>query len=277
MVEETFKEKRQSSSQHVLSLEDAKQVICYPEHYATPEECNRRIEELRREGVKHILSMGKTKIGRISVLGKGHAGIISAALLENGKVIAVKIRRFDSKRKSLEREAILQYLAALVNVAPTVYAFSRNFIMMEIIQGITLGEYLETKYCENNEHDIFLVTRSLIKKAFILDCIGIEHLELSNPRKQVMVQDYDPEKVFILDYESAKYTPRASNVTSIIGFIIGKGKKYFHLDIHDLENLIKLSKIYKKTLDISYRYIILNRFIDILNKYDRGSQISKHL
>jgi len=266
MVEKVFEEERQSSSQHLLSLENAKQIICYPEYQVPNEECYRRIEQLRKEGAKYLISMGKVKIGKINILGKGHAGIISAALLKNGKIVAIKIRRFDSKRKSLEREAILQHIAALAGVAPSIYVFSKDFIVMDLIQGISFGEYLERKYRECNKDYIFLAIKSLIEKTFVLDCIGIEHQELSNPQRQVMIQNYDPRKIFILDYESAKYTSKTSNITSIIGFIIGRGRKYFHLNNNDLKILIRLSRTYKKTLDISRRYTILNRLIDILNK-----------
>lgn len=271
MVEKTLKEKRQSSSQHLLNLEDAKQIICYPEHQVPNEECYRRIEQLRKKGIKYLISTGKVKIDKINILGKGHAGIVSAALLKNGKIVAIKIRRYDSKRESLEKEATLQYIAALAGIAPSIYAYSKDFIIMDLIEGISFGEYLEIKYRERNEDDILLAIKSLIEKTFVLDCIGIEHQELSNPQRQVMIQNYDPRKIFILDYESAKYTVRTSNITSIIGFIIGRGRKYLHLSNGDLKILIELSKTYKRILDIDRRYTILNRLIDILNKCHRRS------
>jgi hypothetical protein len=61
----------------------------------------RRLDELRRLGVKELVYLGRQKIGSVSVLGKGCVGIVIGARI-NSRTIALKIRRTDADRNKYE-------------------------------------------------------------------------------------------------------------------------------------------------------------------------------
>jgi len=63
-----------------------------------------RIKELMALGVESVSFQGKLQIGTISILGKGYVGIVVLGKI-GGKKVAVKIRRNDSPRKNLKKEA----------------------------------------------------------------------------------------------------------------------------------------------------------------------------
>ncbi|XDF44496.1 serine/threonine protein kinase [Saccharolobus solfataricus] len=160
-------------------------------------------EELRKSGFDYAYSFGQKNIGKLKVLGKGKTGIV--VLVEQDKVL--KIRRTDSPKETLEIEAKLQIKAG-EEVAPRVYDYGKNFILMEYINGrnLTKSEKKETLI-------------DLFKRARILEEKLIEHKELSRPWKNVMVT-YD--RTYIIDYDSATVKEKPRNVTKLLSNYLNK-------------------------------------------------------
>lgn len=163
---------------------------------------NEEIErELKENGITEVYSYGRVNLGKGNVIGKGKTGII--ALLDHNKVI--KIRRSDSPKEDMEIEARIQSLAC--PVAPRVYHFGKNFIVMEYIKGVNLDE---------KRIDLNIILNLLIK-AKELEERNIEHKELSRPYKNVMISNEG--KVYIIDYDSASIKEKPLNVTSILSWL----------------------------------------------------------
>jgi len=163
---------------------------------------NEEIEkELVEHGITELYSFGKTNLGNLKVIGKGKTGVI--VLLDEKRVI--KIRRSDSPKESLEIEAKIQTLA--FPIAPKVYDYGKNFIIMDYLEGSNL----------NNTRKNKRVIVDLLLKAKELESRKIEHKELARPYKNVIVSEND--NVYIIDYDSASIKENPYNVTSILSWL----------------------------------------------------------
>ena len=103
-------------------------IWVYPK--GTKSQIKSRIKELKNLGVDSISFQGKLEIGTNSILGKGYVGIVVLGKIGRKKV-AVKIRRNDSPRKNLKKEAELLKIINKHKIGPKLVAFSNNFLEME--------------------------------------------------------------------------------------------------------------------------------------------------
>jgi len=229
-----------------LSEEKYAQVICYPKY--EPEELTKRLREMRRLGIKALCFIGDKKIGDVSVLGKGYVGIVVAAYTEKGKA-ALKIRRTDADRETMKREAEMLQIANSVNVGPRLLGFTQDLLLMELVEGLLLPAWIEKIRKERNAvKRTRRVLRDILEQCRRLDEAGLDHGELSEASKHIIVDHED--KAWILDFESASTTRRVSNVTSICQFLFLKGKTARLIgeviNRHDMDKLISLLRSYKR-------------------------------
>ena len=108
------------------------QILGYPN--ATNRQIKSRVNELEKLGIKSISLIGPTTLGKLAILGKGYVGVVVLAKKGN-KQVALKIRRTDSQRKNMKNESILLKLVNSVNVGPKMIAVSKNFLVMEYLEG----------------------------------------------------------------------------------------------------------------------------------------------
>ncbi len=198
-----------------LDSPDALEVICFPLHSATISECRRRMEELVKAGVRAIVPRGRSMVGGVRVLGKGHASVVFLADTVFG-LKAVKVRRTDSKRMSLVGEAELLSLASRHRLAPRPYAWGRDFIVMDYLEGTLLGDVDPQRLGGSGARKLLA---ALLGKAYVLDLIGVDHGELSRPHRHVMLVGLEP---FFLDFESASTSRRPNNLTSLASALLVK-------------------------------------------------------
>jgi len=242
-------------------------VLCFPK----PEEscCSQRLEELRGLGVEYLYSFGNIVIEKnLRVVGKGHSAVIALAKHSTAGVVGLKIRRVDSKRDSLEGEANLLRLAECTDFTPRIFAFTKNFIVREYIDGPTLKQL------------VALAASPLLKKAFAklieaafeLDRIGIDIVEISRPDTQVVFMCGDPEKPYFIDLESARLSPYPANVSRIVSAIV---RNYVSKEAHIMEpygknvhKLISLSRQFKKCFEEGMRKHIVEQIINIVLNMD---------
>ncbi len=218
-------------------------ILCYP--YPSEEEYSERIEELISLGVDEIELVGPVRLGRVRVVGKGYRGVIVRAYVA-GKLYALKIRRVDSERESLEDEALYTRIANAVNVGPSIYKYSRNFILREYVDGSNLPEWI----LEASSKDLRRCLSNLLFQAFALDMVGLDHGELARPAKHVLVTS-DGRPV-IIDFESASLRRRPRNLTRLTQYLfIRKGEVQevikSKLGAWDRDGLIEALREYKRT------------------------------
>ncbi len=217
-------------------------LLYYPSGHG---DCS-RVGELRGLGVTQLVLRGPTQIPRgIHILGKGSTSLVVEGLM-GGRRVAVKVRRLDARRPSLKPEAGLLRLANKVGVGPRLYAYSDNFIVMELVEGIPIGRFLLIA----DRESLRKVLRSLLDQCFRLDLVGLDHGELPNARRHVYVVGGRP---VIVDFESASLSRTPSNLTSIVAYILlGSSRHAMRVSALlnvDRERLIKLLRKYKQVRD----------------------------
>lgn len=194
-------------------------VLCFPNPNET--EARNRVEELRIHGVSALEFFGKASVHGVplKVLGKGFVGIVVVALL-NGVRVAVKIRRADADRVDLLHEAQMLQKAAAVEVAPKLVSASNNFLVMQLIEGELLPDWLR------KQNDKALVKNALsdvLESCRKLDEIRLDHGELSKAPKHVILDE--ALKPWIVDFETASDKRRPANLPAICNFLFtGQGE-----------------------------------------------------
>ncbi|MEK6956917.1 MAG: serine/threonine protein kinase [Thermoproteota archaeon] len=225
-----------------LSQEPYSTIIGYPK--ATKKQIKTRIIELKKLGIQNVSFQGQTKIGSLNILGKGYVGVVILARKKN-KLVAVKIRRTDAPRTNMVKEAKFLKIANKAGVGPLLLAMSRNFIIMEYLDGKKIGEWVNELKSKRDIKLLKSIMQKILEDCYSLDVIGLDHGELSTISKHVVI---GKSKTTIIDYESASTQRRVSNVTSATQAIcIGSG----------------ISKVVRKI----YRMPSKNKIIKILRSY----------
>ena len=192
-------------------------IWVYPK--GTKAQIKSRIKELENLGVDSISFQGKLEIGTISILGKGYVGIVVLGKIGRKKV-AVKIRRNDSPRKNLKKEAELLKITNRSNVGPKLVGFSKNFLVMEYLEGKKIRDWVANLKKKGSSQQLKIIIKKILEDCYSLDRIGLDHGELSNISKHVIVG----KKTTIIDFESSSTDRKVSNVTSATqALCIGSG------------------------------------------------------
>jgi len=229
----------------LLNEEEYRRVICYPTCKA--EELIQRLIELKKLRIKAVQFAGKKYVRNIPVLGKGCTGIVVIAYRKNKKV-ALKIRRTDADRLTMQHEAQMLRKANKTNVGPRLLGTTKNFLLMEYIEGTLLPEWIKTLDGKNTRKRLRHILRLVLEQAWRLDKAGLDHGELSHAPKHIIIKQND--SPCLVDFETASISRRVSNVTSLcqylfIGSLTAKLIQR-KLDRINKDELVNALRTYKK-------------------------------
>jgi putative serine/threonine protein kinase len=232
----------------VMPVENLKEkpyasVLCYPR--ASEAELQTRLEELQKHGVKALEFTGKASVFNVPVLGKGFVGVAVIAHL-NGQRAALKIRRVDADRLGLQHEAAMLAKANAVNVGPMLISVSTNFLLMQLIDGDLLPNWLEK---HKDKEQVQRVLRDVLEQCWRLDSVGLDHGELSKAPKHVIINK--KQKPFIIDFETASVNRKPANVTAMCQYLFAGNGAVAHMAAETLgeknfKELIEALRIYKR-------------------------------
>ena len=226
-----------------LRQEPYRSVLCYPK--PSEAEAQNRIEELAALGVEALEFSGQASAFTVPVLGKGYVGVVVVAHAR-GQRYALKMRRVDADRESLEREAELLVKANSVEVGPKFLAVSRDFLLMQLVDGDLLAHWLET---HRVKEVMRRVLADILEQCWRLDEAGLDHGELSKAPKHLLMDKSG--KPFVVDFETASVERRVANVTAVSQFLF-QGKSDAAKIIAetfgqiDMDKLVGASRSYKK-------------------------------
>lgn len=198
-----------------VEMSDLALVLCYPRPKAS--EVRSRVLELGSIRVRALELTGSHQIGRVRVLGKGCVGIVVKARLDSTEA-ALKIRRMDADRRDMGHEANMLRLANSVGVGPRLLAQSQNFLVMEFVNGVPLRRWVELLPQARSKKRVRKVIAGLFDDCFSLDQAHLDHGELSEAPKNVLIDEAD--NPHIVDFETASDGRRPSNVTSIAQYLL---------------------------------------------------------
>ena len=222
--------------------EPYKKILCFPKIKET--EIEKRLKELKKLGITHVSFTGPLQIEKCHILGKGYVGMVVLAK-KNNKILALKIRRTDSPRKNMTNEAKLLKIANKLDVGPKFIKNSKNFLIMEYIEGEKIIDWVQKSQTKAKE--IRNVVNNVLRECYVLDDAGLDHGELSTIDKHVIV---NKKRNTIIDFESSSINRKPSNVTGATQAIfIGTGLAKIiqkKIKIPTKKKIIELIRAYKK-------------------------------
>jgi HemK-related putative methylase len=192
-----------------------------------------------------LLQRLNKKATNLEFFAKGHRGMLFTARYK-GKKAAVKTKLPESQ--ALGRIQIESHWLKRLNkkkIGPRLLYSEKDFFIMEFVDGKRIFDYAE----HANKKQIKSVLAKVFEQCYQLDKININKEEMHRPYKHIIIKNNKPS---MIDFERANYSRKPKNVTQMFQFInsgrfrnllIKKGLKI------NKKNIIKMSKIYKKTLD----------------------------
>ena len=227
-----------------LGKQEYSQIIGYPR--ITEEEQQNRIAELKKLGVEAVEFRGQKSIVEMPVLGKGCVGIVLVAHTKTGKA-ALKIRRTDADRNEMFHEAEMLTKANTVNVGTKMLKTSKNFLLMQLVEGQHFPEWIQKTEPEDRNR-IISVIRDVLEQCYRLDEAGLDHGELSTAPKHIIIDQED--SAYLIDFETSSIERRTANVTSMCQYLF-MGSQTAHiveekLGKQDKKQLIKTLREYKQ-------------------------------
>jgi putative serine/threonine protein kinase len=225
-----------------ISSPELATIISYPQ--LTDKEYVNRLKELHSLEIRYILPAGRLKIGKIPIAGKGCVSLVLKAEIKN-KICALKIRRTDANRKTMEREMSLHQIANSAGVGPNIFRYSDNYILMEFIDGLSIIDWVKQRSITADQ--VRNVATAILQQCYNLDRAHIDHGELSCLDRHVIVSKLNT--AIIIDFESSSTQRRTSNVTAAAQslFLNGPISKRINELVHftKREKIIQELKIYK--------------------------------
>ena len=226
----------------VFSKDPYKKILIFPE--GKQSEIKKRITELKKLGITHVSFTGPLQIEKCHILGKGYVGMVVLAKKDNN-IVALKIRRVDSPRRNMTNEAKLLKTANKIDIGPKFIKNSKNFLIMEYIEGEKIIDW--AKKLEKESGEICSVLNNILRECYLLDSIGLDHGELSTIDKHVII---GKNKNTIIDFESSSTDRKPSNVTGATqAILIGTGLAKIiqkKVKLPTKSKIISLTREYKK-------------------------------
>lgn len=130
-----------------------------------------------------------------------------------GNNVAVKIK--NPRSAAPARIQIEAHILAALNkrgIGPKIFDADDDFIIMEYVRGMPIMDYFKA----GTKADIRSVVKNVFLQLYELDRLKINKEEMHHPIKHIIVRRARP---VLIDFERAKYSTRAHNVTQFCQFM----------------------------------------------------------
>ena len=191
-----------------------------------------------------ILKENNVKL--LDFVGKGHRGIVFKGLMSD-KLVAIKVPRLGAKNTIYHEGCILKEINKF-GIAPMVYNFSEDFLIMEFADGIILKEYINQNDIDKKE--LLWIIEETLRQCLRLDLHNIDHTEIQGGKHVIINKDIN--KIYIIDFDKARKR-RPHNFTSAMSLFFGKcymarrTRKILTITEED-DYIMELLKLYKKII-----------------------------
>lgn len=165
---------------------------------------------------------GQSKVGRFGIVGRGCVStVVKAEIHSEKEIVALKIRRTDANRPDMKHDFELQKFANSFGVGPRAMSSTRDLFVMEYVDSTKLGKWFQALKTRSSKKYLRAIIRGTLEQCYELDIHELDHGELSNPTKHVLIRNQvTPAKTVIIDYESASMNRKVSNLTSVAQFFL---------------------------------------------------------
>ena len=233
-----------SNNEVDISSAEIANIVSYPNF--SPKDYSDRLNEISSFGITHFLLGGRTKIGKINIAGKGCVSIVLKVRAKS-RIYALKIRRTDANRFSMERESYLHKIANSAQVGPQLFQSSKNVIIMEFIDGLSLIHWIRNEDISAN--DARHLAASILEQCYRLDRSQIDHGQLSCLNHHILVSKSN-NAAKVIDFETASTARKPSKVTAAVQSLFLSGiissRMNQLLNVVKRESIIQLLKTYKQ-------------------------------
>lgn len=206
---------------------------------------------------------GHTKIGRLGLVGIGTVSVVVGGVV-GGRIHALKIRRTDANRESMLEEYRLTQLANRIGVGAYSSAVTNDFMLMQLVEGEDLEQHLRSIGGVGTRGRAREIVHLLLNQCRKLDLIGLDHGQLSDLRKHVIMAGDTP---YIIDFESASQDRSPKNVTAAAQYLLigGRCAPFVRrlLGIKSQTQVLEALKSYKKDRS-DENYVMLLKTLGII-------------
>ena len=172
----------------------------------------RVVEQLRDIGAEPVEGGGLFFNG-VRIVGKGQNSVVIMCRV-SGVLAACKVRRGDSTKRDVLREAAMLARANSVGVGPRLITFTRDVLVYEFVDGVPLAEWWRGA----GREDRLRVAMELVRQALALDSVGVRHNQLVRGGDHVLVAGGRP---VIIDFEAA--TEGRGNLGQVVALLAKLG------------------------------------------------------
>ncbi len=206
--------------------------------------CESIVERVRTLGYDIIIPGSRG----VMWIGEGFSSRVFLIAKSDDSMAALKIRRSFSKVNTLEHEAYILKILRGCSVQPRLFDHSNDHLLIEYIQGISLGKLLKIHEMGRiGEEYLRTAVASAIRSLYELDLHGVDHKEIADPRKHIIYHQGSPHRARIIDFESASLKERANNIPRFVGGFLLRRLKWMLRDPG--EGVRNLMRIYKAEPD----------------------------
>ena len=176
----------------------------------------------------------------VKKLSEGWRGLIYTAIW-NGQRVSVKVARNAEKLEALKKEIrILQKLKGKKGF-PQILFWGEDFFLYRFVEGIPFGKIQE------GTHNRKQALKEVLKLAYELDLLGIDHGELTRIDKNVLVNESG--EVFLLDFERGSERGKRRNVTQFLQVLRREG-------ILSHEEAVNFGREYRKNSEAVFKVLM---------------------
>lgn len=191
---------------------------------------------------------------------KGHRGFVEKINYKYKKKNIIAVKKYSrTEFYDAEKESGILKILNKKGIGPKLYEHDKknNAIIIEYIRGERIINFILKK----DKKKIFNITQKILEQLTIMDKMGINKQEMTNPYKHIIVRKDDDEKYtpVMIDFERAQKTDRPKNITQFIQFLnSGRLKHIFKKkNIHvDKERLMNIAKSYNKYKNVTQEVLL---------------------
>ncbi len=177
-----------------------------------------RIAQFQELGVKRLVFEGRTRIGKLGIVGLGTVSMVVKGRGDGGPEFVVKIRRTDANRESMAEEFRLTRIANRVGVGAEAYGCTHDVMTMRFIKGQGVEDFVRGLSGRGTASRLRGQVHALLNQCRKLDLLGLDHGQLSDLRKHVIVSQEDG-LPYIIDFESGSQARPTKNVTTAAQYL----------------------------------------------------------
>ncbi|MGV8151246.1 MAG: HemK2/MTQ2 family protein methyltransferase [Candidatus Woesearchaeota archaeon] len=161
---------------------------------------------------------------------KGHRGMVEISNCKyRGRDVVCAIKYSRTEFYDAQKEARFLKVLNKKDIGPKLFRFDKknNRIIIEYIIGERIIDFI----AGHDKSEIFDVIKKVLEQLIIMDRLGINKKELTNPYKHIIIEKKEDSKNNIvekqhiayypvmIDFERCQYTKRSKNITQFIQFL----------------------------------------------------------